>query len=185
MPLFHKPFNLITILFLILIGLFTFNKSLQNKYLNPSLIPYKINPFIILFFIFLPIIIADQSGRAIKNLELRDRPWVDQDSDKVNCLVCKKNKENPNLYLKKGKGAHKSFPSNHAANSFAIAFIISFFFPKLKIGAYILAFIILFSRVYIGVHYPFDVIYGMCIGILCGYLATLIFNLYINKKLIR
>ena len=185
MPFFHKPFNFVTIIFLVLIGFLVFNKTLRQKYLKSSLKSYRLNPLILLSFIFLPIIMADQTGRLIKDLEIRDRPWVEQDINKVNCLVCEKNQENPNLYLKKGGSAHKSFPSNHAANSFAIAIIISFFFPKLRVGAYALAFTIAFSRIYIGVHYPFDVVYGMSIGILSSYLAKLLFTIYINKKLVR
>ena len=186
MPIFHKPFNFLSILFLFTISLLTFKKSLRRKFLNSSLQSHKINPFIIISFILLSIIITDQTGRLIKNLEIRDRPWVGKNIKQVNCLVCKIDTNNPSLYSEKGKGASKSFPSNHSANSFALAIIISFFFPALKRGAYIFAFTILLSRVYIGVHYPFDVIYGMCIGILSSYLVKLFFNLYIrNKKLIR
>ena len=184
MPVFHKP-NLISLIFLFIICLFIFNKNFNYKFLNQKLKRYKILPISILFFILLPIIITDQSGRVIKKLEIRDRPWVGKGVEQVNCLVCKVDTEIPNLYSL-NKSAHKSFPSNHAANSFALALIISFFFPRLKKMLYILAFIISFSRVYIGVHYPLDILYGACLGILASYLVMLIFNLYIkNKKLIR
>ena len=184
MPLFHKP-NLISALFLISICLLIFNKNLRKKTLNQKLQKYNISPIAILSFILLSIIITDQTGRVIKKLELRDRPWVDKEISQVNCPVCKIDKDNKNLYSTNGKSAQKSFPSNHAANSFALALIISFFFPKIKKAMYLLAFIISFSRVYIGVHYPFDILYGMCLGILAGYFVKLFFKIYIrNKKLI-
>ena len=181
MPIFHKP-NLISIIFLLAICIIIFNKNLNQKLLNKRLKNYKFSPIMILSFIFLTIIITDQTGRAIKSLELRDRPWANKTTEQVNCLTCKLDKTNPNLYLTNSKGANKSFPSNHAANSFAIAFVISFFFPKIKNKLYLLAFIISFSRIYIGVHYPFDIMYGMCLGLLAGYLVISIFNLYIKIK---
>ena len=111
MPIFHKPFNFLSILFLFTIGLLTFKKSFRKRFLNPSLLSYKINPFIIISFILLSIIITDQTGRLIKNLEIRDRPWVGKNIEQVNCLVCKIDNNNPSLYSEKGKGASKSFPS--------------------------------------------------------------------------
>ncbi len=65
-----------------------------------------------------------------------------------------------------GKG--KSFPSSHAANSFAAAAVLSTFFYKYKYALYIIAALIGFSRIYVGVHYPFDVIAGACVGLIIG-----------------
>lgn len=59
-----------------------------------------------------------------------------------------------------------SFPSGHSASSFAVAGILLARTNKhIGIPAWILAFLIAFSRLYIGVHYPTDVIAGMLIGI--------------------
>ena len=55
-------------------------------------------------------------------------------------------------------------PSNHASNMFALATIISYFYSNQKWIIYFLAIIISFSRVYVGVHYPLDVITGSLIG---------------------
>ena len=62
------------------------------------------------------------------------------------------------------KGGKWSMPSNHASNMFALATIISYFYSNKKWSIYFLAIIISFSRVYVGVHYPLDVITGSLIG---------------------
>ena len=62
------------------------------------------------------------------------------------------------------KGGKWSFPSNHAANSFAFATVLSYFYEKNKIMLYSTASLIAFSRVYVGVHYPLDIIFGSLLG---------------------
>ena len=59
-----------------------------------------------------------------------------------------------------------SFPSGHAATSFAAATILSFAFPRLAPFLFVLAALIAWSRVYVGVHYPLDIIGGAILGIL-------------------
>ncbi|MEW9124238.1 MAG: phosphatase PAP2 family protein [Thermotaleaceae bacterium] len=59
-----------------------------------------------------------------------------------------------------------SFPSGHTTAAFSIAAILSFYFSNLSWMLIGIAFIVGFSRVYIGVHYPSDVLVGMVIGTL-------------------
>lgn len=64
-------------------------------------------------------------------------------------------------------GGH-SFPSNHAANNFAAATFLSFCYPSYALIYFAVASLIAFSRVYVGVHYPFDVLGGAVVGFAFG-----------------
>lgn len=69
-----------------------------------------------------------------------------------------------------------SFPSGHTANSFAMAFIYFKILPKKwGIGAIVLASLIGFSRLYLGVHYPSDVLGGVLVAWICSVLVYRIF----------
>ncbi|MBF0274639.1 MAG: phosphatase PAP2 family protein [Nitrospinae bacterium] len=74
-----------------------------------------------------------------------------------------------------------SFPSSHAANAFGVAISLIFFYHKFWFPALIAAIIVGVSRVYLGVHYPSDVIAGAVIGTLLAFIvATLLDNAYKN-----
>ena len=75
-----------------------------------------------------------------------------------------------------------SFPSGHTSSSFAAAAVFYRHLPR-KIGlpSVILAGLIGFSRLYVGVHYPTDVIAGVIMGILLSYLAEYLVDLFAKK----
>ncbi len=66
-----------------------------------------------------------------------------------------------------------SFPSGHTGASFAVASVLFLCFPKrVGVPAMALAALIGFSRLYVGVHYPTDVLAGMVVGIGTGWIAV-------------
>ncbi len=75
------------------------------------------------------------------------------------------------IHLLVGCGG-KSFPSSHAVNNFAMATMLSFYYPNARPHLYAWATVITLSRVFVGVHYPSDIIGGAIIGFLIGLLVT-------------
>jgi undecaprenyl-diphosphatase len=74
-----------------------------------------------------------------------------------------------------------SFPSGHAASSFAAAAVIHRHSPKLYgVPVLVLAFLIALSRLYVGVHYPSDVLFGMISGYALSWLAEIIVKVVTN-----
>jgi undecaprenyl-diphosphatase len=59
-----------------------------------------------------------------------------------------------------------SFPSGHAATSFACATVLAWFAPRWAIALFLLAGAIAYSRLYVAVHYPLDVVGGAVLGVL-------------------
>jgi undecaprenyl-diphosphatase len=62
-----------------------------------------------------------------------------------------------------------SFPSNHASRAFACATLLSLWFRKWTVPLFVYAFLIGLAKIYVGAHYPVDVIAGGILGLVIGY----------------
>ena len=75
-----------------------------------------------------------------------------------------------------------SFPSVHTAMAFSAAGALCFSKNRLWIPVLVFACLIAFSRLYLYVHYPTDVLTGAILGVLCGYIGYKIVNTLMKKK---
>jgi len=75
------------------------------------------------------------------------------------------------VHLLVHKHATFSMPSGHAANFFALATVFAFFYRKYQWIFWFLAALVAYSRVAVGVHYPFDVLVGALVGTGCSVLG--------------
>jgi len=128
----------------------------------------RVNPRVFVLGLILCIALTDQVGTLLKHSVVRIRP--NRDEAVAAQLDCR-------LHT----GGRRSFPSNHAANSAGLAVFTSLVYPPAAVPALVFTFVVGFSRVYLAVHYPSDVIAGWLIGALSGFVVWLA----LRKKLGR
>ncbi len=82
--------------------------------------------------------------------------------------------------VKEGCGGKYSFVSSHASNTFGLATFIGLLlmgrYSKLRWYLWAWAALVSYSRIYLGVHYPLDILCGSLYGILCGSLLFMAFK---------
>lgn len=129
--------------------------------------------------IAITILITDQlTSGILKPLTQRLRPSHEPALDGLVNLV----KTTAGQFYKGGK---YGFPSSHAANSFGVATFLWLVLRKSyrwTFLGFIVAFILTYTRLYLGVHYPSDLICGIAIGIFAGYAGWKLFE-WTGKKI--
>ncbi len=164
----------------------SFLPLVRNKYIWAPLyafiisyliINYRLKGLLIILFTILTVVLCDQiSSSLIKPLAQRLRPCNDPIlGDYVRLLVpC---------------GGGFSFISSHASNHFGIAMTLGL---SLKQYKWVLptgiawATLISYAQIYVGVHYPFDILGGAVLGITCGWLVSFLLQkllFFRNKNL--
>ena len=93
--------------------------------------------------------------QIVKHIFVRQRPYMTHDD--ISIVI-----NPPDRF---------SFPSGHTAGAFVFVFIFYYFYPFLFAPMLIIATLIGFSRIYLGLHYPSDVLAGVLLGFISARLA--------------
>lgn len=120
--------------------------------------------WITILSIAIMILLSDQGADLIKDSVQRFRPThTPSIENQVHVLTAPDGR----VY----RGGNYGFVSSHASNSFAVAVFVSLFFVRrwLTIVMFLWALIICYSRIYLGVHYPLDIICGATLGAVVGF----------------
>jgi len=128
---------------------------------------YKKKLLVIFLFIILAVTFTDQTALLIKNTVERLRPCHEPSLEGL-------------IHLVKGRcGGKFGFVSSHAANSFNVALLSLMFIRRrwYSISIIIWAALVGYSRIYLGVHYPGDVLCGSILGAFTGWGVYRLFDL--------
>ena len=156
------------LMYLFLICLFFYVQKIRPKFLNV---------FCLMFVIVLMITITDQGANLFKDSFQRLRPCYNE-SIKDSLRLVKEN-----------CGGKYGFFSAHASNSFSLAIFFGLLFKNriryIFLITIVFASLISYSRIYLGVHFPIDIIigstFGLCVGFIMYSFVYLKFLKFFNK----
>lgn len=91
------------------------------------------------------------------------------------------------IHLINGCGGLYGFVSSHASNTFAIAvfmgMMLKSFYPRILVLLLIWAALVSYSRIYAGVHYPADILFGAILGIILAFIVLKVYSLLEKRVL--
>lgn len=127
----------------------------------------------IMIFVALGVTISDQLAGIFKDGIARLRPCHDPSLD--------------HLMRDLGCGGQFGFYSAHASSTFFVAsfltFILKRYYKYLPVFLFAWASMVAYSRIYLGAHFPMDVIFGAAVGFLLGgFFSTLAFKVIYRRK---
>ncbi len=136
---------------------------------------------VIIAMLILGIFLSDQTCNIMKRNICRLRPSHEPElAEKVHLV----DYPDGNVY----RGGQYGFPSSHAANSIVVAlFAVFYAVPRKKWAAALLiawSLLLGYSRIYLGVHYPFDLLTGYAIGITYSVLLAVGVS-FVNSAIFR
>jgi len=139
---------------------------------------YKKKLILIIASFAVSITLSDQISVLIKNNVERSRP-------SHNVEICDRlhlhQYENGEVY----KGGEYGFVSSHAANSFGVMVLLLYFFKPIKRRLWWIfptwAVLFCYTRIYLGVHYPLDIVCGALVGVCCGLLVMWLYRFVVKR----
>ncbi len=115
---------------------------------------------------FLAVIIAQMASQEAKSLTERARPVHALPDIRYYDARLDAWRLTSNAYPSGADAQGSSFFSGHAAESMALAGVLFLFLPMLRFWIWLVPFLCGYSRIYMGVHYPSDVLVGWLAGLL-------------------
>lgn len=121
-------------------------------------------------FIFVSLILNFLINRIVKFFVMRPRPGEDPFIQDI-------------VWQLETVGATTSFFSGHASCSFSLALFGSLYFKNkyFTILIFVWAIIVSYSRIYVGKHYPLDILVGMFFGLVTGWISFQLYKFYIKN----
>lgn len=139
---------------------------------------YRKKGWMVLAVFVLTITLTDQTCNLVKNSVLRLRP---SHTEAIATDIHLVQQPDGNRYF----GGNYGFPSAHAANSMALAFLVIFFLSKGKkwvaVMAILWSLLLAYSRLYLGVHYPLDILCGFIVGSCYAILMMILYRKWLSE----
>ena len=139
---------------------------------------YRKKGWMVLLVFVLAITLSDQTCNLLKNSVQRLRP---SHTEAIAADIHLVQKPDGNRYF----GGQYGFPSAHSANSMSLAFLIIFFLSKGKkwvaVAAIAWSLLMAYTRLYLGVHYPLDILCGFVLGGCYALLLVFIYKKWLSQ----